>query len=266
MAPTIVFAHANGFPAGVYRQLFEAWRAAGAVVHAPAKLGHDPKFPVTSNWPHLRDEFLHFIDREVDGPAWLVGHSMGGYIAVLAASRRPAVAAGVVLLDAPVVAGWRAGLLRLSKATGVGERFSPAHVSRRRREHWATRDAAHAHFAAKQAFARWAPGVLDDYIACGLEADARGMRLAFARETETDIYRAVPHHLARLLRAHPLACPVGFIGGQDSEEIRLAGTAATRQVVGDRFRLVEGGHLFPMERPRESAHAVLEMIAAMRRA
>jgi hypothetical protein len=26
--PTIVFAHANGFPAGTYRLLFEAWRLA----------------------------------------------------------------------------------------------------------------------------------------------------------------------------------------------------------------------------------------------
>ena len=26
---TLVFSHANGFPAGTYRVLFEAWRAAG---------------------------------------------------------------------------------------------------------------------------------------------------------------------------------------------------------------------------------------------
>ena len=47
----IVFSHANGFPAGTYRVLFEAWRAAGHAVHAVEKFGHDPAWPVTSNWP-----------------------------------------------------------------------------------------------------------------------------------------------------------------------------------------------------------------------
>ena len=47
----IVFAHANGFPAGTYRALFEQWRAAGRTVHALDRFGHDPRFPVSSNWP-----------------------------------------------------------------------------------------------------------------------------------------------------------------------------------------------------------------------
>ena len=34
--PTIVFSHANGFPAGTYRVLFDAWRSAGYRVVAMA--------------------------------------------------------------------------------------------------------------------------------------------------------------------------------------------------------------------------------------
>ena len=48
--PVIVFSHANGFPAGTYRQLFEAWRGAGFEVHALERFGHDPAYPVRSNW------------------------------------------------------------------------------------------------------------------------------------------------------------------------------------------------------------------------
>jgi pimeloyl-ACP methyl ester carboxylesterase len=263
MAGTIVFAHANGFPAGVYRQVFEAWRAAGWQVHAPERIGHDPRFPVSSGWPHLRDELLDFTYHVATGPVWLVGHSMGGYLCLLAASRRPEIARGVVLLDAPIVAGLRAALVRLSKTTGLGERFSPAHLSKRRREHWPSREAAHAHFAAKRAFAAWAPGVLDDYIACGMEPHADGLRLAFRRETETAIFRSLPHHLARLLRAHPLACPVAFVAGRDSEENRRAGLAASRRIASGKVSTIAGGHLFPMERPGETAAEVLRWIARL---
>ena len=35
MPATIVFSHANGFPAGTYRVLFDVWRDAGWQVAAP---------------------------------------------------------------------------------------------------------------------------------------------------------------------------------------------------------------------------------------
>lgn len=261
---TIVFAHANGFPAGTYRQLFDAWRRAGFRVEAVERFGHDPRFPVSDNWPHLREQLLDLIHRRCDGPAWLVGHSLGGFLCLMAASRRPALARGVVLLDSPVVAGWRARLLQLGKLTGLGEGFTPARVSQRRRRHWPDRAAARAHFASKPAFARWAPGVLHDYLDAGLERDGRGLRLAFDREVETAIYRTLPHHLPALLRRHPPGCPVAFVGGTDSVEARQAGLAATRTLVGARWRMLEGSHLFPMERPAEAAAAVLDSIASLR--
>ena len=260
MATPIVFSHANGFPSGTYRTLFEAWREAGHSVHAIEKFGHDPRFPVTSNWPHLRDQLVRFIDDKVGAPAILVGHSMGGFLSVLAAARRPDLAAGVVLLDAPLIAGWRARVLQFAKAARVGERFSPAHISKRRRQHWPSADAAFEHFAAKPAFTRWAPGVLRDYIACGTEPDPAGQRLSFERNIETAIYNSLPHHLSRVLGAHPLQCPLAFIGGRDSLELRRAGLDATRRLAQGRIAMLQGSHLFPMEHPAETAAEVLRMV------
>ncbi len=260
---TIVFSHANGFPAGTYRLLFEAWRNAGFEVHAIEKYGHDPRFPVTSNWPHLRDQLIAFIEREVDGPAFLVGHSLGGYLSLMAASRRPDLASGVVLLDSPILSGWKARAVQLVKATGIGERFSPGQVSKRRRDQWDDADAAFEHFAAKPAFARWAPGVLRDYIASGTEAHAKTRRLSFHRDVETAIYNALPHHLPRVLRARPLRCAMAFVGGTESREIRQVGLRSTHRLAQGRITSIEGSHLFPLERPVETAGEVLRLIAAM---
>jgi pimeloyl-ACP methyl ester carboxylesterase len=265
-ARRIVFSHANGFPAGTYRTLFEAWRAAGCEVHAVEKYGHDPRFPVTSNWPHLRDQLIDFIEHDVGHPAYLVGHSLGGYVSVLAAARRPDLTQGLVLLDSPILSGWKARALQFAKAAGVGERFSPGHVSKRRRQHWPSAEAAYEHFAAKPAFARWAPGVLRDYIASGTEphegrgSGGHGQRLAFDRAIETAIYNSLPHQIPRVLRSHPLQCPMAFVRGSESEEVRRVGLAATLRLAHHRLSTIAGTHLFPFEKPLETAAEVVRWI------
>ena len=263
--PTIVFSHANGFPAGTYRLIFEAWRAAGYEVRAIEKYGHDPRFPVTSNWPHLRAQLIEFIERDVGRPVFLVGHSLGGYLSLMAASRRPDLASGLVMLDSPVLSGWKARALQVAKAIGASERLGPGQVSRRRRQQWDDHDAAFAHFAAKPAFARWAPGVLHDYIVNGTEAIGPQRRLSFTREIETAIYNNLPHHLARLLRAHPLQCEMAFVRGTESVEVRQVGLRTTDRLANGNITAIEGSHLFPLERPAETAATVLKLIESMGR-
>lgn len=266
---TIVFSHANGFPAGTYRVLFEHWIAAGWDVRAIEKFGHDERYPVSSNWPRLRDQLLDFVaGRPLAAPVFLVGHSMGGYISLLAACHQPEAAAGIVMLDSPLVTGWRARSVQLMKIGGVMRRVSPGRVSVRRRSQWPSTVATLAHFGSKPGFARWHPEVLRDYVSCGTEPDPDGegpeaVRLAFRREVETRIYNSLPHHLGTLLRRHPLRCPAGFVAGTRSREVRATGLQATQAIVGARLEWVEGSHLFPMEAPQAAAEAVLRMLASM---
>lgn len=263
---TIVFAHANGFPAGTYRVLFEAWRGAGYAVHALEKFGHDPHYPVTSNWPKLRDQLIHFIEAEVAParrPVFLVGHSLGGMLGLIVASRRRDLVRGLVMLDSPAITGWRAHSIQVFKATGLMKRVSPGKVSRMRRHEWPSREAVASHFAAKHAFARWDPRVLADYVAAGFEERDGRTVLAFDRAVETHIYDTLPHHLGSLLRRHPPRCPVAFLAGTQSVEVRQAGLATSRALARDRFAWVEGSHLFPMERPDQTAAEVLRWLTTM---
>ncbi len=262
MNPTLVFSHANGFPAGTYRTLFAAWADAGWRVLAPDKFGHDPSYPVSSNWRPTRDELIAFIERSgATGPVHLVGHSLGGYLSLLVACRRPDLAASVVLMDSPVLSGWRAHSIRVAKAMRLIGQVSPGRVSQRRRHQWPSAAAAHAHFAPKRAFARWHPAVLADYVSAGFEPDpAGGLRLAFRREIETRLYNTLPHHMGSVLRVHPPRCPVSFIGGSQSAEVRQVGMAATRRLVHERLVWIEGSHLYPMERPLQAAAAVLKLL------
>ena len=256
---TIVFSHANSFPAGTYRVLFEQLRARGFEVSAIERYGHDARYPVSSNWPHLVQQLLDFADAEQQKsgqPAFLVGHSLGGYLSLMAAARTPALARGVLLLDSPLIGGWRASAVHAAKRAQVVGALSPGRVSRARRNSWASREEALAHFQHKKVFSHWDTQVLQDYVAHGLVAQSGQVTLAFERAIETQIYNTLPHNLDALLRRHPLACPAAFIGGRQSLEMRQVGMALTERVTKGRTMMLDGSHLFPMERPQATAAAI----------
>jgi pimeloyl-ACP methyl ester carboxylesterase len=255
--PLLHFCHGNSFPSGTYRQLLDALRP-HYDVRFTDMVGHDARFPVGDGWSGLVDELI--AELEAHGrPAILVGHSLGGMLGTMAAERRPDLARCVVMLDSPVVAGWRALAWRLVKLLGKGSRYSPARFSERRRNVWPSRSAAYDHFMSKDIFAAWAPGVLNDYLEVGLVPHPDGVQLRFDREVETAIYNSLPHHMGKLIR-HDFPVPVGFIGANNSEELRQAGVASTRKLVGAHFVMTEGSHLYPLEHPKRAARLTHEMI------
>ncbi len=126
--PLIVFSHANSFPASTYRVLFKSLRARGFTVKAVERFGHDPAYPVTNNWPHLVQQLVDFTRREVakaGAPAFLVGHSLGGFLSLMAAARHPELARGVLLVDSPILGGWRASTMAVMKRTQLVGSVSP---------------------------------------------------------------------------------------------------------------------------------------------
>ncbi|MFT3720279.1 alpha/beta hydrolase [Pseudorhodoferax sp.] len=266
----IVFSHANSFPAPTYRVLFAALRERGFAVEAVEKYGHDPRYPVTDNWPHLVQQLVDFAEPLVarrGQPAWLVGHSLGGFLSLMAAARAPQLARGVLLVDSPVLGGWRANALGMVKRTPLVGSVTPGRISRARRNSWPDAASALEHFRHKKAFAHWDPEVLRDYVAHGTHDAGEGAErrrvLSFDRDVETAIYNTLPDNLAGLLRRHPLKCPAAYLGGRQSAEMRQIGMALTARVVGadgqgdpGRVAMLDGSHLFPMERPLATAAAV----------
>lgn len=254
--PLLVFSHANGFPASTYSKLFTLLQNQ-VRVRAIERYGHDPRYPVRDGWRALAQQLIDFLQNDCGGePAVLVGHSLGGYLSLMAAHARPDLARQVILLDSPVVGGWRAKVLWLSKRTGLGEGLSPAAAARRRRTQWDSEQAAQSHFAGKDLFQRWDPDMLADYVRYGTADTPAGRTLTFSREVEYRIYKTLPHQLGRLAR-RPFPLPVSFIGGRESREIRLAGLRATRRITQGRMVMTEGSHLFPFEHPAETARLIL---------
>ncbi len=259
----IIFSHANSFGASTYRVMFKSLAERGFNVKAIEKFGHDSRYPISNNWPHLVQQLIDFTRIEVQQAgqrAFLVGHSFGGFVSLMVAALAPELARGVLLIDSPVLGGWRATTLGVIKSTQLVGSLSPGAVSRRRRNSWPSLEAALEHFRSKKMFACWEPQVLRDYVTYGTHDEGQGAEkkrmLSFDRDVETRIYNTLPHNLDALLRRHPLQSPVAFLGGTHSAEMRQVGMTMTRRITQGRIMMLEGSHLFPMEQPIATAAAI----------
>jgi pimeloyl-ACP methyl ester carboxylesterase len=258
--PPLHFSHANSFPASTYQRLLGRLSTEFDIGYIDT-LGHDPRYPVTDCWPNLVKETVHYIEGRYQAPVIAVGHSLGGFLSFMCALERPDLFSAVVMLDSPVFSRRVSMLLWLSKQLGLIERLTPGRGSRRRRREWPSVAAAMAHFHGRGMFRQFDAEALRDYVTHGTVPHAGGVRLKFDPEVEYQIYCGLPHHFPRL--RGQLTVPTGFIGGTHSPYVRAADLTHMRRHFGIRLASIEGGHLFPMERPVETAEAVKAMIDAL---
>ena len=253
----IQFAHANGFPARTYSKLF-SFLAPHFEVRYLERHGHDPAFPVTDGWAELKDELIADIESRYTTPVIGVGHSLGGILHFLAAIERPEIYKQIILLDAPIISRLSSSGLRILKTLKLIDRHSPSQMTRFRRNVWESREEALGHFAEKAKFAAFDPDVLRDYVEYGIVPGDQGLELFFERRVEARIYRTIPHTLPAF--RGKLSVPAAYIGGTNSEEARLARLGFMKKHFPFDFYSVEGSHLFPLEKPSETAAKIIAVL------
>ncbi len=75
------------------------------------------------------------------------------------------------------------------------------------------------------------------------------------------IYQTLPDNLPKLRKK--LKVPVAYIGGANSREARLARLGFMRNNFDFKFRFLEGSHLFPLEKPKETAEIIKEVLQSL---
>jgi len=264
----LVFSHANSFGASTYHVMFEELRRLGHTVEAPDQFGHNPTYPVTNNWPHVVEELREFVSavkaKHQQTPI-LIGHSLGGAASLMLASQSPELARGLIMIESFVFYGWKRLAIKFAKLFGKTMKRPPASVALRRRFTWDSVDQVIEHLRHKRAFKHWDQRVLRDYAEGGTVEIEDGKRtLKFKREIEAKFYAYFPDNVMPMLRKNPLQCPFHFVGGSQSRELAAVGLGGTEKLVaaraGNTLRHVEGPHLFPMERPIETARMIDELV------
>lgn len=249
------FAHANGFPADTYRRLFEALQQRGFDTPlAIPQMGHQPEHPVTDGWHHLVNELCEYLERQSDSPVLGVGHSFGAVVTLMAAHQRPELFHGVVMLEPPLAMGLGGLVYRWAKTLGQVERISPAGKSRHRRQTWPDIDSAVENLAGKSLFQGIPDGTVRDYVLAATRENDKGERqLSYEVDVECEIFNTLPHHLGKL---PPCPRPGLIVRGRDSAVTRSSWTQALARRQGFKYKEMEGGHLFPLQWPDESADQI----------
>jgi pimeloyl-ACP methyl ester carboxylesterase len=256
----IHFAHANGFPAKTYSKLFsylEDEFEIGYLEHH----AHNPKFPVTDSWERLRDELREEIENRYTQKIIGIGHSLGGILHFLVAVKNPELYKAIVLLDAPIISRLSSLGIKFLKRFGLIEKYTPAHMTRFRRAFWHTKKEVFEHFEKKEKFASFDMDVLRDYVEYGIVETEKGVKLSFSPKIEADIYRMIPDDLPK--HRGKLKVPAAYIGGTHSREARLARLAFMKKHLPFTFQFVEGSHLFPLEKPQETAEIIKETLRVL---
>jgi pimeloyl-ACP methyl ester carboxylesterase len=130
--PPVVLLHGLGFAWRTFSPLLPAL-AAGRQVFAPDLRGHgrSDRCPGAYRFEHFVDDAVAFVEEIVDEPAVLLGHSLGGAVALAAAARLGGGARALVIEDTflfkdsqaeimrqGIIPALQAGVQRLARAGG----------------------------------------------------------------------------------------------------------------------------------------------------
>ena len=258
--PAVLFAHANGYPPESYRTLLEPLSKSFRVLTVEHRPFWDAgPAPRTQPWTVYADDLLTTLERELDEPLFLLGHSMGAVIGMLAALKNPQRFRGLVALD-PVLLPFNIWLpSQILRA--VGKELPMVRQALGRPGHFDSHDAAFAFYRSKRPFQRISDDVLWDYVRAGHSpAASGGVDLRWTGDWEACVYRSAPSMFRRL---GGLRIPMLGIVGRDSAVFRPESIARWRRAVPEvEVQTVEGGHLVPLENPAPCARLIEEFLSA----
>ncbi len=243
----MVFSHGNGFPSSSYQQLFKYLDAFAINYIDTYGTG---AYPINLNWENSILEITDFIERNYEEPVLAVGHSFGGVISILAASRRPELFKQVIAIDPPlfgIIKRYVIGALRVFGEEG--RVFKEPMLARRRRDKFKSKEEALEYFKEKAFFKRFDPKALEDYVNYGLVEDGEGgFKLKIPKLIEEQIFKYMPCFLSsERFDAEKVTFLYGDRkGAHDSKDIFWL----KWMLKGAKFKEYSGSHMIPFENPK----------------
>lgn len=263
--PSLLLLHATGFHARCWDRVVAALPA-GTHVIAPDLRGHGRSFRPASlhDWAKVADDIVALVRSLPASPLFLVGHSMGGFVAALVAALLPGRFSGLLLVDPVLLAPDH-----YHHRTGDAETDPAAHPVSRRRNVWGSAEEMIARFSDRPPYSGWKPEVLEDYCRYGLvPAKTGGLELACPPHLEASAYMGnAGSDIYPLIGG--IECPVTVLRARNGERTSALdfSVSPTWPDLASHFRngrdlhWNDFSHFIPMEAPERLAALIAEHLA-----
>jgi pimeloyl-ACP methyl ester carboxylesterase len=252
------FAHANGFPAPSYQQLFNQLPD-DFELHALTKFAHSARFPVNANLSNQVAELIDYLTHKVANPVYVVGHSFGAVVSFMAACERPDLIKGVIMLDPPIASGLARLAFKLLKHTPLIDKFSPAGKAKVRCQSWPLGTDLVAYFKSRALFKNFQLECIQDYVTAAIDEQEGKLQLNFEAQIEASIYRNVPDNINQYYQS--LSVPSLLVTGSHSDVcIQAFLRTFVKKSNIEHLIFENGGHMFPLEKPQRVAKIITDRI------
>ena len=243
--PPLLFLHANGFCGGAFEPLCALLRSRSRPITIDLR-GHGgsdrPELDACS-WSLMAHDVLAVLDRLELPDVLVVGHSLGGSVAMILDELHAGVVERALLCEAVAVDE--------AHASGIGQVAQrQAERARRRRAVWPDRDEARASYAGRPPLSSFAPESLDAYLRWGFHDRPDGqVELACEPEVEAAVFEAgaatdgAPRAFAHL----PAMAGRATIVRGDATELPAAMFEAQARCLSTTALVVAGTHFFVYE-------------------
>ena len=254
--PPLHFVHANGYPPGCYKPLFEHLQShyyVYGMLLRPLWKHSNPKEIHT--WKPFSDDLLQFLPLMASGPVIGVGHSIGAVVTLRAALREPHRSRALVLID-PVlfVPGF---LLRwhVVRSLGLGDRLHPLIPgAKKRRRTFDDLERLFQRYRSRSIFRYMSDENLRIFIEGITQPKADGgYELVYSPDWEAQVYRTGMHDFGIWCDLPTLQVPTLFIRGVETDTF-LEDAAKLVKQKQPKVRvetLEKSTHILPLERPQD---------------
>ncbi|MDX1377592.1 MAG: alpha/beta hydrolase [Anaerolineales bacterium] len=254
--PPLHFLHANGYPPGCYKPLFELLKSEYRVFGMHLRpLWKDAKPQEIQSWHPFSDDLLRFFSDHKPDSIIGVGHSIGGIVTLRAALRDPGKFRALILIDPVLFVPSILILRKLTRALGLGDRTLPLIAgAKKRRRHFDDLDIAFKRYRKHTVFRYMSDQSLWSYIE-GITKPSKhdGYHLVYSPEWEAQIYRTGMQDFDIWRNLPKLELPTLFIRGVETNTflVNAARLVKKKQPKVKIEALERSTHLLPLERPQE---------------
>ena len=257
---TLHFLHANGYPPGCYKSLFELlqtnYHVFGMLLR-PLWKNSNPKD--IQDWKPFSEDLLQFLasplSAEPQGPVIGVGHSIGAVVTLRAALRDPGKFRALVLIDPVLFVPSFMLRWQIVRMLGLGDRLHPLIPgAKKRRRTFDDLETVFRGYRTRSVFRYMSDEDLRMFIhGMTRKTETGSYELIYPPEWEAQIYRTGMYDFDIWRGLAALEMPTLFIRGAETDTfLEDAASFVKRKQPKARVETLERcTHLLPLERPKE---------------